>query len=437
MTTPDRTVDDIPLTVMISTEKKTRGIVSIFDDVAAIKAIRVARDKISTIPDEWKTGCGFYILLSDIQDSTYYAYVGKATQNNFYARLSSHRREKGSWTHAFLFQRDTSNGLNSTQASYVEGTLHKIIQECPWISVINNQTAGDKTLADHEVFYMNQVVKSALRILNIFGYEIEEEPLKQKEKTESTGKKYYGVSIAHLVKAGLLEVGEDVLSLMDKYPATASVGPKGIIFEGEELAPSRAAVNAMKKDQGGAGWTFWGVIRADQWIPLSAIRDNYLSRKKLYENSLLTEENVDFDSAILRNELNKKEVAMSESRTAPESEGSMEVKVTSPEKDPERHKDSKIKVYELVDAGYLEEGMDLFITDSKYQLDDVTIFAGGISFNNNVYPAPTMAGKYAKRLFEPDAEPPNGWEFWAIQKYDGQLVTFGEILDDFMENERG
>jgi hypothetical protein len=444
MANPDRETDDIPLTVMLSTEKKTRGLVSVFDDVAAIKAIKVSRARLSSIPDEWKTGCGFYILVSDIVGDNFHAYVGKATQNNFYARLSAHRREKENWSYAFLFQRDTSNGLNSTQASYAEGVIHKILNDCSWISVINNQTAGDKTLADHEVFYMNQVVKSAMRILNIFGYVVDEEVDTEKKK-EDTGKTYYGVSIANLIKAGIIHEGEQVMSVMDKYPAEAIVGAKGIIFNGIELAPSSSALEARKVIDPSFpgtvnGWTFWGLFRNQTWMPISEFREHYLLQKKLYENSMLTEKDINFEEAIRANEISRTESveASTVSDSVAPSTMAEESMVSEEENnlDSDRHKDSKVKVYQLVDAGYLEEEMPLVVVDSQYVLEEEVIIHGsGIAFNGNIYPSPTIAAKYAKRMFEPDCEVPNGWEFWGVQKYDGSVATFSEILDDFLENQ--
>jgi hypothetical protein len=69
--------------------------------------------------------------------------------------------------------------------------------------------------------------------------------------------------------------------------------------------------------------------------------------------------------------------------------------------------------------------------DRRYPVE-ATIANGGIAFNSNIYPDPRIAGKYARRTFEPDAAAPdNGWEFWAVRQPDGQTVLFSQILDDF------
>lgn len=447
---PGKVQEDVPLTVMLSSEKRTKGMVSVFDEIAAIRAIKVHRNQIGKIPETWKTGCGFYILVSDVNEGKFHSYVGKATQNNLHARVASHRREKENWTYAFLFQRDTSNGLTSTQASYVEGEIHRILTDCEWISVINNQIAGDKTLADHEIFFMNQVVKSALRILSIFGYTMDDSP-EENNNLESSGKKYYGVSIAALIKSGLLREDEDMISLMEKYPARAVMGKKGVIFEGKEHSPSGAAGVAFHQFEpdskaGRNGWTFWGVSRGDKWIALDDFRTHYLSQKALYENSLLTEKDIDFNQAVKSNELNKQEEFERQQKEVAVLSASgndaqlneviaADVRNEKTNVDPDRHKDSRVKIYELVDFGLLEEGMTLVSRLEEFPVE-AEIKSGGISFNGNVYPSATIAGKYARRIYDPTAIEENGWEFWAIQDDDDELVSLSEVLDDYMANLR-
>lgn len=420
----EKRIEDIPLTVMISTEKKTRGMVTIFDTVAAIRALKISRDQVGSLPQDWRKGSGFYLLVSDIDDGKYYAYVGKATQNNFYDRLIAHRRNKQNWTHAFLFQRDTSTGINSTQSAYVEGVIYDILNECSWISVVNNVSAGDKTLADHEIFYMNQVVKSALRIMNIFGYVIEDEVENQVEKEASAGRKYYGVNIKGLIKSGLIKEGEEVRSMVKNLPAVGQVGVKGVVIDGKEYSPSGAAEHALTTNHpevGGKrnGWDFWGVNRGGTYLPLTEFREHYISKKRLYENSLLTE-NIEFDESVRKNEKARDQYL---SAIAEKDDETQEYR--------DRHKESGVLIYQLLDAGLIEEGTQLICTDDNFPVEDAFVLNGGISIAGNVYPSPHIASKYAKRLFDPTAVASNGWEFWGILSHDGGIVKFSEILDDY------
>lgn len=425
----DKIMEDIPLTVMLSTEKKTRGMVTIIDTVAAIRSLKISRDQVGSLPQDWRRGSGFYVLVSDVDDGKYHAYVGKATQNNFYDRLSSHRRNKQNWSQAFLFQRDTTTGINSTQSAYVEGAIYDILTKCSWISVINNVSAGDKTLADHEIFYMNQVVKSALRIMNIFGYVIEEEVGNQAEKeTFSGNKKYYGISIAGLVKSGLIAEGEEVRSMAKNFHVVGQIGANGIVIEGQEYSPSAAAELLLKTaypELSGKrnGWEFWGLNRGGVHLPLSDFREHYISKKRLYENSLLTE-NIEFDESVRKNEAMRNQYLTSIEEK--DEEETQEYR--------DRHKDSNVSLYQIIDAGLIKEGMQIICTDENFPIEDVFIRHSGISVAGNVYASPHIASKYAKRLFDPTATASNGWDFWGILSPDGRVIKFSEILDDYLAN---
>jgi hypothetical protein len=437
----ERITNEIPLTVTISTEKKSKGIVSISDDTAGIRVLKVSRDRIADIPDDWKVGCGFYILVSETVGGRFNAYVGKATQNNFYTRLSAYKKGKGNWSTAFLFRRDITS-LNSTQASYVEGVIYRVFANCPWINLINATAADNKTLVDHEAFYMNKVVNSALRILNVFGFAVEEDYADPaSEETGST--RYYGVSILDLVRSGLLVEGEDIVSLMESIPAKATIGDNGLVYRGKKGSPSGTAKEAKIQAKTGKtianGWTFWGVYRNSQWISLDEVRGHYLAQKEIYEHSIFTEPDISFEDSLRQNESTWKEYASTLQEDVPDKKEETLSKAISfnilahkpTNTDSSRHVNSRVKIYELIDAGLLEEGMILVTMDGRYPVE-ATIANGGIALNGNIYPDPRIAGKYARRIFEPSAPAPeNGWEFWAVRQPDGKTVLFSQILDDF------
>lgn len=448
----ERNTNETPLTVTISAEKKTKGIVSIFDNVADLRTLKVSRDKISDIPDEWKVGYGFYILVSETAEGKFSAYVGKATQNNFHTRLSSYKTGKGNWSTVFLFRRDTTSSLNSTQASYVENAIYRVFETCPWINLINAKEVSDQALMDHEAFYMNQVVKSTLRILNIFGFAAEEDYVDPASE-ENSATRYYGVSILDLVRSGLLTEGEETISLMESIPANATIGNSGIVYRNKKGSPSGTAKEAKIQARTGKtianGWTFWGVYRNSKWISLDEVRAHYIAQKELYERSLFTESDISFEDSVRINKDSWEEYAHTLQKDTPVEE--IPVKSVRANKDqalfnaisinilshkstdtaPSRHAASRVKVYELVDAGLLEEGMVIVTTDARYPVV-ATIANGGIALNGNIYPDPRIAGKYARRKFEPEAvAPDNGWEFWAVQQPDGKTVRFSKILDDF------
>jgi hypothetical protein len=450
--TQERITNETPLTVTISSHKKTKGIVSVFDDVSDLRALKFSREKISDIPDEWKIGYGFYVLVSETVEGKFSAYVGKATQNNFYTRLSSYKVGKGNWSTVFLFRRDTTSSLNSTQASYIENAIYQAFKTCPWINLINAKAASDQALIDHDAFYMNQVIKSTLRILSIFGFSVEED-YEDPAVAEPSYTRYYGVSVLDLVRSGLLVEGEKTISLMESIPANATIGNNGIVYAGKKGSPSGTAKDAKIQAKTGKtianGWTFWGVYRNSKWISLDEVRAHYIAQKELYERSLFTDTSVSFEDShqMNRNSWDEYASALEEDSlvdSGPTKDAhtkerqalfnAISVNILShktTDTDPSRHLDSRVKIYELVDAGLLEEGMVIVSTDTRYPVE-ATIANGGIAFNNNIYPDPRIAGKYARRTFEPDAAAPdNGWEFWAVHQPDGQTVLFSKILDDF------
>lgn len=114
-----------------------------------------------------------------------------------------------------------------------------------------------------------------------------------------------------------------------------------------------------------------------------------------------------------------------------EDEHQLEVAENNP--NPNRHKDSAVKVYQLIDAGLLDEGMEVVPADELYIAGSGYIYGGGIRLNGNVYSSPTIAAKYASPSAGKDLPIPNGWEFWAIKKDDGTITKFSELLDVFLE----
>lgn len=447
----ERITTENPLIVTISSEKKTKGIVSVFDDVADLRALKVPRDKISDLPEDWKIGYGFFILVSETAAGKFSAYVGKATQNNFYTRLSSYKHGKGSWSSVFLFRRDTTSSISSAQAAYVENAIYKAFETCPWINVINAKASSHQALMDHEAFYMNQVIKATLKILNTFGFAVEED-YEEPGVAPVSSTKYYGVSVLDLVRSGLLAEGEKVISLMSSIPAHATIDSSGIVFQGKKGSPSGTAKEAKIHAKAGKtianGWTFWGVYRNSKWISLDEVRAHYIAQKELYERSRFTDPNVSFEeslqanknswdeyaSVLEENHLTSSEPVQDAHTQRQELFNAISINILAhktTDTNPLRHMDSRVKIYELLDAGLLEEGMAVVSMDGRYPVE-ATIANGGISFNGNVYPDPRIAGKYARRTFEPDAAAPeNGWEFWAVRQPDGQKVVFSKILDDF------
>jgi len=131
------------------------------------------------------------------------------------------------------------------------------------------------------------------------------------------------------------------------------------------------------------------------------------------------------DSTVLRNIAKTVYKAFT---TAPE-----EVIPPMPALDPDRHKNSKILLYTLVDSGFLFEGEEVLVNDPAYAVvGPAMIQFGGIRFKDNTHPSANIAAKYAKRLVIPDAEVPNGWEFWGVKRDNGTILKLSEVLDQYL-----
>lgn len=472
---------DIPITMMLSTDPKTYGMVSIFDDINALKAVRIHKDKIGKLPPEWKEGCGFYVLLSDVTNKKFNLYVGKATQSNFYGRLYSHKREKPDWNTAILFQRDTTNGFTSTQAAYIEGALYQLFTDSQHVEIMNKMSAGDMTLPEHDLLNMNQIAVSVTNILSILGYApYTIIPLESKTNAR--------ITIKDLRDAGLLSIGEKLKSMQPKWPGSAEVGEVGVSFQGEEYSPSRAG-HKLKQQTGGtgingvSGWSFWGVERFGEWVLLEEIREQYVSQysslhfsqvKHKGETATLvdrppTTEPIPVPYVMPKSVAETKLVPLPPRPTSLPNivvpivekvipplpihvpiNGSVQTTVVPDldefddeigepfneeidmaKIDPDRHINAKIRIYELIDSGHLQDGMLLDAVENGRHFT-ATIESGGILFNGQIYPSPSIAGKYARRMIDPQATPPNGWEFWTVRTDRGDIFL-SEILDDYLE----
>lgn len=145
--------------------------IEIKDEQANLHAAYVERYAVNNLPAEWdKEVEGFYVLLSHINpDNTFTAYVGK-TDWSFSRRLRSHVQNKDFWNLAILFKKNSIEGFNKNQTSYMEGELAKALSSSPNVTLTNEKPTGDRTFNDWDKPYMEQVLLACLRILFIRGY---------------------------------------------------------------------------------------------------------------------------------------------------------------------------------------------------------------------------------------------------------------------------
>lgn len=159
-----------PVKVFLPVNINKSSVIEIHDDTSMALGIFVERTNIYHLPEQLHEVCGFYVLLSPLAlDGSYEAYVGKAT-NGFYRRLKEHDQTKNWWNVAILIHRDSSTGLSSTQAAYLEGEMRDVFEKAHHVKVHNIAATGDKTLPDYEKTLMATIINSALGMLGIRGY---------------------------------------------------------------------------------------------------------------------------------------------------------------------------------------------------------------------------------------------------------------------------
>ena len=95
--------------------------------------------------------------------------------------------------------------------------------------------------------------------------------------TKETRKAFYGVSLADLIGAGLLEVGENLkgVRLGAEYKATLLRSGQVCIESGREFGTLSGAADHLT-GKSNNGWDFWHVVRSGTWRELGQIREEYL-----------------------------------------------------------------------------------------------------------------------------------------------------------------
>ena len=96
--------------------------------------------------------------------------------------------------------------------------------------------------------------------------------------TKESRKAFYGVRLADLIQAGLLDVGETLKGarLGTEYRATLLPPGKVRIEGGREFDTLSGAADHLT-GKSNNGWEFWRVVRSGTWGELGRIREEYLA----------------------------------------------------------------------------------------------------------------------------------------------------------------
>lgn len=273
--------DSLPLRVLVPESGLEPTIV--YDESTALVMAVIDCGGVRRLNMAWDAP-GIYILLQRRdQDGLFGAYVGKAPAG-LKNRVGQHVTDKDDWEVALLICRDTTHGFNSTQAGWLEGRIYQLLKDAVNARVSNQQIPTDNTLAPYERTMLENCVIPISRVLRMLGFDPSTAEIESTRSSSSSagGKtaRYFGVTVTTLLGEGYLTAGEHVVSLMAAWPGEAVIELSGrmrLLSDGKIYDSPSAAANATGASSN--GWSFWGVERGAERIPLSTVRETYLEQR--------------------------------------------------------------------------------------------------------------------------------------------------------------
>ena len=267
-------LDSLTVTVLVP-ENAVSPIV-VFDDNAALKAAIVERGAARHLTDEWNVA-GLYILVDrGDSDGGWGVYVGKAP-SGIRDRIKSHLRNKDTWYRALLVRRDTTHGFNSAQIGWLEGRLYDLLKASDGALLSNKVRPGDETLAPYDRHALEMVLVSIQRLMRLLGHD----PSSGDDTDTAAGtvsSRHYGVKLAQLVDAGLIEAGDVLVSTNGAWPARAKITSDARIAMDDELYETPSGAACAAKNGPANGWDFWARQTPAGSVPLSTLRAELLEQ---------------------------------------------------------------------------------------------------------------------------------------------------------------
>ena len=269
-------MDPDSLTVTVLVPENAVSPIVVFDDNAALKAAIVARSAARHLTDEWDVA-GLYILVDRCDaDGGWGVYVGKAP-SGIRDRIKSHLRNKDTWYRALLVRRDTTHGFNSAQIGWLEGRFYDLLKASDGARLSNKVRPGDETLAPYDRQALEMVLVSIQRLMRLLGHD----PSSGDDTETSPGKggsHHYGVKLAQLVDAGLIEAGDVLVSTNGAWPARAKITSDARIAMDDELYETPSGAAGAAKNGPANGWDFWARQTPTGSVPLSTLRAELLEK---------------------------------------------------------------------------------------------------------------------------------------------------------------
>ena len=278
-------VEALPITALIP-ESATSPII-LYDPQAALRMALVERDCVSSLDDSWDAS-GVYVLLFpaavagrellDAETGKLKVYVGDAAQG-LRNRVSQHVSGKEDWVRALLICRDTTYGFNSAQVGWLEGRLWSLTFASAACSPTNKNRPKDETLPDYDRAVLETCIVPVRRVMRFLGYSLE--PPGEAVPSKASSKTRFGVSVADLIKVGLLSAGQSLVFTYPAHPASATLQADGrLLVDGVTYETLSAAAGAIRNGPTN-GWAYWAT--ADEHgnnVPLADLRARLLAKSK-------------------------------------------------------------------------------------------------------------------------------------------------------------
>ena len=272
----EQAMDLDSLTVTVLVPENAASPIVVFDDNAALKAAIVERGTARHLTDEWNVA-GLYILVDRCDaDGGWGVYVGKAP-SGIRDRIKSHLRHKDTWYRALLVRRDTTHGFNSAQIGWLEGRLYDLLKASDGARLSNKVRPGDETLAPYDRHALEMVLVSVQRLMRLLGHD----PSSGDDTDTEAGtvsSRHYGVKLAQLVDAGLIEAGDVLVSTNGAWPARARITSDARIAMDDEFYETPSGAACAVKNGPANGWDFWARQTPTGSVPLSTLRAEFLEQ---------------------------------------------------------------------------------------------------------------------------------------------------------------
>ena len=271
--------DRLPIHVLVPSDPVAP--IDVYEQSAALQLAILDRASVKVLSADWDAP-GVYVLLDrHAEDGTWGAYVGKAPAG-IRSRIKNHLSNKDHWYRAILIKRDTTHGFNSAHTAWLEGRLYDLLGSATDARLHNAQRPGDDTLASYDLLMLEAAVEPVARLLRLIGHD----PSTYSEDAPSAASKagqkksFHGVTVADLIRAGLLEGNEILVSTLSTVDATAKVLPNGQIEYNGVKYPSPSAASGAARGGASNGWELWAVSTPTGKVRLATIRARYQETQK-------------------------------------------------------------------------------------------------------------------------------------------------------------